>query len=81
MELILSWAGAVVLLLTIAYLIVGNAVRFIMWIKCFKVKECCNRKCINRMTCRKYRERLTESEQKELLDMTEEFKKEKCKAP
>ena len=75
MEMILSWVVGIAILVIMAFIIIGNAVRFIMWIKCFKIKECYNRRCINNAACAKYSEQLTEDEYNELQSMIEEYRK------
>lgn len=70
-----GWIGALMTYVTIAYLIVGNCMRFLMWMKCLNVNECYNKQCLNRAICYKYHEALTEEECQQLLKMIEDLKK------
>lgn len=64
------------LLLFFGVMIVGNVVRFIMWIKCYRVKECDNRNCHWARYCDKYHRGITEEELDELEKLLEERRRE-----
>ena len=66
--MILSWIGSVAISLTLIYVIAANIIRLIMWIKCFRVKECNRRHCLCNMICNKYHKVLTEKEYNQLLN-------------
>ena len=69
MEILLSYIGLIGVSITMIFIMASNIVHFVMWIKCFKVKECHNRQCINRVMCRKFNDILTEDEYNELSDI------------
>ncbi|MDE7322501.1 MAG: hypothetical protein K2N73_07155 [Lachnospiraceae bacterium] len=50
-------------------IIVGNIIRLIIWIKCFKIKECNNDDCRICKYCKKYHYILTEEEKEKLRQM------------
>lgn len=54
METFISWTGSILALLIILWIVSANLVRLVMWIRCFKIKECNNRKCLIRNMCHKY---------------------------
>ena len=72
--MILSWIGSVAISLTLIYVLAANIIRLIMWIKCFRVKECNRRHCLCNMMCNKYHEVLTEKEYNQLLNTIIEFR-------
>ncbi len=58
------------------YVIVWNIMRFIYWIKCFRVKTCYNRNCIFEISCDKLVETYTKEEKEAMLEMIERKRKE-----
>ncbi len=75
MEVFSSLIGSAIVLGFIIFVVTANLFRLVMWIKCFKVKRCQNRRCINNIMCGKYTERMTEEEYQKLLDKIEAYKK------
>ena len=52
---IVGWIGGILHFLTILWIIVGNAMHFVYWLKCLKVgKKCYNQSCRWRYFCVKY---------------------------
>lgn len=66
-----SSIGSIIALVIILGIICANFVRLVMWIKCFRIKECNNRKCS--FKCYKYHEKLTEEDYKRILDKIAEL--------
>lgn len=67
---ILGWIGGILCILNIFCLIIGNIIRVVYWLKCFKIKYLCeNRNCRFRCFCLKYDAR------KEILDFKKELLK------
>ena len=75
MAAIFSWFLTIVILSALAFLVITNAIRFVMLIKCFKIKECNKRRCINKVMCEKYYEALTDDEYYELLNMIKDARR------
>lgn len=73
METFISRLGEILALLIILWIIETNIVRLVMWIKCFKVKECSNRKCQIKDMCRKYQERITDEDYRRILQKIAEI--------
>ena len=67
MDTFSRWLGNIIALLYIIWIAGANIVRLIIWVKCFKVKKCNNRKCLFR--CCKYKERVNEEDYQRILQM------------
>lgn len=76
MEMILNYVIGILLCSVIPILVVLNIARFIMWIKCFKIKECSNRKCRYHVCCRKYKDEYEERQTEDLYLLIKKYKKE-----
>lgn len=72
MELFTSWIGSILALLYAIWIVGANIVRLVMWIKCLKVKECNNRKCLFR--CCKYKEWINEVAYQRILRIITDLK-------
>lgn len=73
METFISWTGSILALLIILWIVSANFVRLVMWIRCFKIKECNNRECLIRNMCRKYHEKITEEDRQRIMQMIEKL--------
>lgn len=56
------WLVVIFLILFFAMIIVYNLAWLYYKIKCFKIKDCCNRKCNFKIFCYKYYEKYTDEE-------------------
>lgn len=74
MEILINQIGDIVALLIILWIVYANIVRLVMWIKCFKIKECNNRKCSIRDMCHKYQERITEEDRQRIMQIIAKMK-------
>ncbi len=74
MEVLGSWIGGGLIIMNFIYLIAGNAIRFINWIKCRKVSQCRSTQCCYRRYCGNWIETYTQEDIDELYKMLEEFK-------
>lgn len=74
METFTSWIGSILAILIILWIVCANIVRLVMWIKCFKIKECNNRKCSIRDMCHKYQERITEEDRQRIMQIIAKMK-------
>lgn len=72
MSIILHWIMCIFLILFFAMIAVFNVARFIYWIKCFKLKDCCKRSCRFKIFCYKYYEKYSEEEIARLRKMIDE---------
>lgn len=72
-NIIRSWIGGTIFVLSSTFFIVGNAVRFIYWLKCLKVKQCQDTKCQYRQYCRKWIETYSEEEITNLYKILEKY--------
>lgn len=72
--MLLSWIGAILIILNIVYMVLGNCMRIIMWLKCIRVRACNNQRCLNKGMCSKYYDQLTDEECKELSNMIDDFR-------
>lgn len=72
MELFTSWIGSVLALFYALWIVGANIVRIVIWVKCFKVKKCNNRKCLFR--CCKYKEILNEEDYQRILQIITDLK-------
>lgn len=63
-NVVLGWIGGVLSFMGFLWLIVGNILRFVYWIKCLKIeKPCKNMDCRFRHLCDKY------DNKKEILEL------------
>ena len=67
METFISRLGVISTLLIILWIIGTNIIRLVIWIKCFKIKNCNDRKCPIRDICCKYVDEITSEERQRLL--------------
>lgn len=67
MEMLISRIGIILALLVILWIISTDIILLVMWIKCFKIKKCSNRKCLFRDICYKYVYEITSEERQRLL--------------
>lgn len=59
------------------FLVVGNIIEFLYWIKCLRIKyPCYNKKCIYKNYCRKHIELITQEEIDKIAKLIELYKKE-----
>lgn len=74
--LLIEWMFNIALLLFFVVLIVGNAIRFIMWVKCFRKKECDDQDCHLRYFCGKYQNTITQEDLNYIAELLNERRKE-----
>lgn len=60
---------------SLVFVIVGNIIRILMWIKCRKVSRCPDNKCPWYLFCLKGHETITMEEIEEVCKLIEEHKK------
>ena len=58
MSRIWMWIGYACIIITLVTIIVGDLLILWYFIKCGRVKECCNSRCRYKVYCPKYKERL-----------------------
>lgn len=68
--------GDILVVLFLVYLIVGNTIRFMHWIKFRKIKRCKRMQCDYWQYCDKQAERYTQEELEDLYRIIEKFKEE-----
>lgn len=59
--------------LFLLYSLVWNITQLIYFVKCLKITECSNSKCLNKNHCTKYSSKLTEEEIEELLELLDQI--------
>ena len=74
MEILISRLGIILAVLIILWIIGMDIIELVMWIKCFKVTGCSDRKCPVKNMCYKYQERMTEEDYQRILKKIEEMK-------
>lgn len=74
METFINWIGSILAILIILWIVSANIVRLVMWTKCFKIKECNNRKCSIRNMCHKYHEKITEEDRQRIMHIIAKIK-------
>ena len=73
MEIIISRLDIILVVLIILWIIGMDIIRLVMWIKCFKVTGCSDRKCPIKNMCHKYQERMTKEDYQRILKKIEEI--------
>ena len=74
MIIFVSLLGEILVLLIMLWIIVMDIIRFVMWIRCFKVTKCSNRKCPIKSMCYKYQEQMTEEDYQRIQKKIDEIK-------
>ena len=74
--LLIEWILNIALLLFFAVLIVGNVIKLIIWIGCFRKKECDNQNCYLKCFCSKYQETITQEDLDYIDELLNERRKE-----
>ncbi|MCM1064689.1 MAG: hypothetical protein NC420_09515 [Eubacterium sp.] len=73
MSIIGSWIGAILVIICFIFLITGNIVRFIYWLKCFKIKQCQNTQCRYRQYGSKWIETYSQEDIENLYKVIEQY--------
>lgn len=74
--MIYTWIINILFILAALFVVVGNIIRFIYWIKCLKKQyPCYNKKCFYKDYCRKYIELYTQDEVNKIVKLLELYKK------
>ena len=66
--------AVVIIIGAFIFVIAGNVIRILIWIKCHKADACCDRKCRWYPYCQKGQETITEEDIEWILKELDEYK-------
>ena len=66
-----EWYGIGISILILGFLVIGNIIRIVYFIKCIKIKKCSDRNCRVNEYCPKYKFIWTDADIKEMQELTD----------